>query len=107
MIKHRLCRQHCTERGGAYFKELGLLGRPLSKCILVDNSPISLACNPDNGILIKSWYGDSSDEELLHLLGVLQDIRSHPASDCRAYLPGRYGLRKLFASLRLQEGRTM
>jgi CTD small phosphatase-like protein 2 len=100
MIKHRLYRQHCTERHGAYFKELGPLGRPLSHCILVDNSPISLACNADNGILIKSWYGESSDEELLQLLGVLQELRRSPGGDCRTYLSGRYGLRRLFASLR-------
>ena len=29
MIKHRLCRQHCTESHGAYFKELQLLGRKM------------------------------------------------------------------------------
>ena len=30
------------------FEELPLLGRPMSQCILVDNSPISVACNADS-----------------------------------------------------------
>ncbi|CAJ1365262.1 unnamed protein product [Effrenium voratum] len=72
LISHRLYRQHCTEFCGAYFKELSLLGRPLSKCILVDNSPISVACNAHNGVLIRSWYGDLQDQELLALLEVLE-----------------------------------
>lgn len=53
LISHRLYRQHCTEFRGAYFKELGLLGRPLSQCVLVDNSPISVACAM---LRMASWF---------------------------------------------------
>ncbi|CAK0829896.1 unnamed protein product [Prorocentrum cordatum] len=52
LVAHRLYRGHCTEYRGAFFKDLGHLGRPLARCVLVDNSPISVALNPDNGILI-------------------------------------------------------
>lgn len=98
-ISHRLYRQHCTELRGAFFKELGLLGRPLAQCILVDNSPISVACNPDHGVLISSWYGDRNDRELMDLLGLLQDVRaSHLGTD--KYLAERYGLREFFQALR-------
>lgn len=98
-ISHRLYRQHCTEVRGAFFKELGLLGRPLSQCILVDNSPISVACNPDHGVLISSWYGDRNDRELMDLLGLLQDIRVHQGGTDK-YLAERYGLREFFQALR-------
>ncbi|CAE7861333.1 Ctdspl2 [Symbiodinium sp. KB8] len=74
-VAHRLYRQHCTEFHGAYFKELGLLGRSLSKCVLIDNSPVSVACNAENSVLIRSWYGDLADQELLALREVLEDMR--------------------------------
>jgi len=98
-ISHRLYRQHCTEVRGAFFKELGLLGRPLAQCILVDNSPISVACNPDHGVLISSWYGDRNDRELMDLLGLLQDVRAHQGGTDK-YLAERYGLREFFQTLR-------
>lgn len=101
-IEHRLYRGHCTELRGAFFKELGLLGRPLSQCILVDNSPISVACNAENSILIRSWYGDQYDQELVELIKVLKETQAH--SDCSTYLGPRYGLRELFAALRESAG---
>lgn len=101
LISHRLYRQHCTEFQGAYFKELSLLGRPLCKCVLVDNSPISVACNAQNGVLIRSWYGDLRDQELLALLEVLEDMRRYderiPGFD--RYLSQRYGLTGFFQAL--------
>jgi len=98
-IHHRLYRQHCTELRGAFFKELGLLGRPLSQCILVDNSPISVACNADNSVLIRSWYGERNDQELMELLAVLQDLQVY-GGDADRYLNHRYGLREFFHAMR-------
>eukprot|EP00933_Yihiella_yeosuensis_P036290 TRINITY_DN30029_c2_g2_i1.p1 TRINITY_DN30029_c2_g2~~TRINITY_DN30029_c2_g2_i1.p1 ORF type:complete len:608 (+),score=86.77 TRINITY_DN30029_c2_g2_i1:139-1962(+) len=103
-IHHRLYRQHCTELRGAFFKELVLLGRPLAKCLLVDNSPISVACNADHGVLIKSWYGDKQDQELLYLLDLLGDMNLSTANggEFPRYLSRRYGLREYFEALRSQ-----
>lgn len=101
-IEHRLYRGHCTELRGAFFKELGLLGRPLNQCILVDNSPISVACNADNSVLIRSWYGDQLDQELLDLIKILKETQAH--NDCSTYLRPRYGLRELFDAMRASVG---
>jgi len=104
MIEHRLYRQHCTEFRGAFFKELGLMGRPLHQCILVDNSPISVACNADNSVLIRSWYGDQNDQELCDLLSIFKKMQLYGGGDCGRYLASRYGLRDFFEGLRETAG---
>merc|ERR1712224_43930 len=69
----RLYREHCTEVGGAYLKDVRQLGRPLSRVVLVDNSPASLALCPSNGIICKGWTAEvTEDRELLDLLLLLQ-----------------------------------
>lgn len=99
LIDHRLYRQHCTEHRGAFFKELSLLGRPLSQCILVDNSPISVACNGDNSILCRSWYGGEC-KELLDMLALFKTMQTHGDGNCGHFLCARYGLREYFQGLR-------
>jgi TFIIF-interacting CTD phosphatases, including NLI-interacting factor len=39
-------------------KDLGNLGRDLSKTIIVDNLAENFALQPDNGIFIKTWLND-------------------------------------------------
>jgi Dullard-like phosphatase family protein len=74
LVQHRLYRQHCVQAHGGYFKDLRALGRPMNRTVLVDNSPVSLAMNPSNGIPIKSWISNPSDTQLRDLLGLLHDL---------------------------------
>lgn len=106
LIDYSLYRHHCTEHRGAYFKDLALLGRQLNQCILVDNSPISVAVNADHGVLCRSWYGDRDDKELMSLLDLLQTLLEvrRQGNDMDRYLAQRFGFKDFFQALRVSAG---
>ena len=82
-IKHRLYREQCTFINGLYIKDLKRLNRPLKDLIIVDNSPLAYAFNEENGLPIKTWYDDYSDNELQKILPLIiflsnvNDVRTH------------------------------
>ena len=59
----RLYREHTTQIGKKYIKDLSKLGRDLSRTLIVDNLPQSFKFQHENGILISSFYGDDKDLE--------------------------------------------
>ncbi|RGB37908.1 NLI interacting factor-like phosphatase-domain-containing protein [Rhizophagus diaphanus] len=75
LICNRFFRQSCTNRNGAYIKDLTIVEPDLSKVCLVDNSPISYAMQQENGIAIEGWINDPNDEALLDLLPFLDALR--------------------------------
>ena len=70
----RLFREHCTEVNGARVKDLSLLGRPLERMAIVDNSPVAYLFQPRNAIPISSWFDDPRDTELLKLIPMLRQL---------------------------------
>jgi CTD small phosphatase-like protein 2 len=72
-VKFRLYRDSCRFRQGAYVKDLSLLGRDLSKTIIIDNIADNYQLQPENGINIVSWFENPHDKELLTLEPILKE----------------------------------
>ena len=101
----RYYRQHCTYRHGAFIKDLSSVEPDLSKVMILDNSPLSymfhqgkyLRCQSlellsdllDNAIPIEGWINDPTDNDLLHLVPLLEGLQY--VTDVRAFLALRGG----------------
>jgi len=51
-----------------------MLGRDLSKVIIIDNSPASYIFHPRNAVPCTSWFNDPTDTELTDLIPFLEDL---------------------------------
>ena len=82
----RLYRQHAIIVDESFVKDLSLLGRDLKKVIILDNNPHNYDLQKENGIFIKSFYGEKDDNVLVELIPILQKIASNKDNDVRVEL---------------------
>eukprot|EP01010_Urceolus_cornutus_P002383 NODE_303_length_1819_cov_851.807910_g245_i0.p1 GENE.NODE_303_length_1819_cov_851.807910_g245_i0~~NODE_303_length_1819_cov_851.807910_g245_i0.p1 ORF type:complete len:308 (-),score=45.65 NODE_303_length_1819_cov_851.807910_g245_i0:751-1674(-) len=71
---HRLFRDSCSVVNGLFVKDLSLLGRPLNRVSIIDNSPTSFLFQPRNSLQCTSWFDDMRDTELPDLLPLLYEL---------------------------------
>ena len=68
---YRLCREHTLFYNNEFIKDLSRIGRPLDKVIIVDNLPQNFRLQKENGIEIKSFFGDDNNDKALDNLGII------------------------------------
>jgi NLI interacting factor-like phosphatase len=83
-----------------YWKDLRLLGRPLSSVILVDDQLVNHATSPDNGVWIAAFgKANPRDCKLVHLLALLQPLASDAVDDVRPELRRLGGLADIISNV--------
>jgi TFIIF-interacting CTD phosphatase-like protein len=66
---------------------LSKLGRDLSKIIIIDNMPQNFKLQKDNGVYIKTFYGeDADDTALIDLIPILLKLVENTDFDIRKEL---------------------
>ena len=69
------CRQHTTIIKNDFVKDLTRIGRSLDSIIIIDNMPQNFRLQKENGIYIKSFWGDNSEDTALYdLIPILINI---------------------------------
>ncbi|KAK1298565.1 Mitochondrial import inner membrane translocase subunit TIM50 [Acorus calamus] len=88
LISQRMYRESCHFSDGGCTKDLTVLGLDLSKVAMIDNSPQVFRLQVNNGIPIKSWFDDQSDNELISLIPFLETLVD--ADDVRPLIAQRF-----------------
>jgi len=97
-VKHSLFRDATvTYKGQSFVKDLSILGRDLSRVVLIDNNPLAMLASPDNAMPILSWYDDANDKELEKALTILHQMKD--LKDIRPFLKKKFGFRQTLAEL--------
>ena len=96
----------CIIKDGKFVKNLNILGRDLDATVIVDNNAEAFGFQPENGILIESWFGDPEDDQLVKLLNVLDEFEQ---SELKAeqFLNAKFGLKEKLTLGVLADGRTI
>lgn len=71
---HRFYKNSCIMVNGYFVKNLNIIGRPIQKILLIDDSSGSGLTNPKNLVKIKPWNGEKNDNVLKDLLLLLEEI---------------------------------
>ena len=77
-------REHAIIKNNNFIKDISLIGRDMSKILLIDNMQHNLNINKENGILIYPFYDEKNlDYSLLELKKILIKIYYKNYNDIR------------------------
>ena len=79
----RLYRQHTIIWENEFVKDLGKIGRPMNKLIIVDNLPQNFRLQKENGIMIKPFWGEDVYDTVLYELGIILNKIANEFYDTR------------------------
>ena len=86
---YKFYKEHCVLYKNNLIKDISLIGRDLSKIIIVDNNEICFELNKENGIKISSFNGENNnnnDNKLFELKNILKEIYFKNYNDVRLAL---------------------
>ena len=83
LIDHRLYKEHCTLYNNDLIKDISNIGRPLDKVIIIDNEEQNYRLQKENGINIKSFYGNNINDDILFQLSEILINISKSEDDAR------------------------
>ena len=71
-FEHRFYREHISiDNNNDVVKDLYKIGRSLDKILIVDNMPQNFKLQKNNGIMIKSFWGDNRNDNILSELAII------------------------------------
>ena len=79
----RLYRHHTIIYENEFVKDIGKLGRPMNKLIIVDNLPQNFRLQKENGIMIKPFWGEDRYDTTLYELGIILNKIANEFYDTR------------------------
>ena len=79
----RLYRHHTIIYENEFVKDIGKLGRPMNKLIIVDNLPQNFRLQKENGIMIKPFWGEDKYDTTLYELGIILNKIANEFYDTR------------------------
>ena len=83
MFDYRLYQEHCVIIDNDFVKDLSKIGRNIDKIIIVDNIAQNYRLQKENGINIKSFYGDDPNDRVLYQLGKILIAIAQNGGDIR------------------------
>ena len=70
-FEHRFYREHIIIDNNDIVKDLNRIGRALDKTLIIDNMAQNYKFQKNNGILIKSFWGDNRNDNILNNLSII------------------------------------
>lgn len=107
IFKNAWYRCSCTQYDGYYVKDLRIMNELYheERTVLVDNNPVSFIAQPSNGIHVKDFYGDASDNELESVAKLLHELHQD-GGDVRPHLRRIFAMEERISSEEVNDYHT-